>query len=124
MKKKFTFNTKMSAIVFVAVFILSFVLFPTMVGAVKAVLTAVLCVAFYVFCANVLPIEEEVGSGKIFVAFLVTYVATTAMYICKRLRSYVLTCFHRLRTFVFQNPNVSKNGDKRNGDTGPGRKTV
>ena len=42
----------------------------------------------------------------------------------KRLRSYVLTCFHRLRTFVFQNPNVSKNGDKRNGDTGPGRKTV
>ncbi len=81
MKKKFTFNTKMSAIVFVAVFILSFVLFPTMVGAVKAVLTAVLCVAFYVFCANVLPIEEEVGSGKIFVAFLATYVATTAIYI-------------------------------------------
>ena len=76
----------MSAIVFVAVFILSFVLFPTMGGAVKAVLTAVLCVAFYVFCANVLPIEEEVGSGKIgsgkiFVAFLVTYVATTAIYI-------------------------------------------
>lgn len=81
MKKKFTFNTKMSAIVFVAIFILSFVLFPTMVGAVKAVLTAVLCVAFYVFCANVLPIEEEVGFGKIFVAFLVTYVATTAIYI-------------------------------------------
>ena len=26
----------------------------------------------------------------------------------KRLRSYVLTCFHRLRTFVFQNPNESK----------------
>ena len=42
----------------------------------------------------------------------------------KRLRSYVLTCFHRLRTFAFQNLNVSKNGDKRNGDTGPGRKTV
>ena len=81
MKKKVTFNTKMSAIVFVAVFILSFVLFPTMVGAVKAVLTAVLCVAFYVFFSNVLPIEEEVGFGKIFVAFLVTYVATTAMYI-------------------------------------------
>ena len=81
MKKKFNFNTKMSAIVFVAIFILSFVLFPTMVGAVKALLTAVLCVAFYVFCANVLPIEEEVGSGKIFVAFLVTYVATTAIYI-------------------------------------------
>ena len=81
MKRMFSFNTKMSAIVFVAVFILSFVLFPTMVGAVKAVLTAVLCVAFYVFCSNVLPIEEEVGSGKIFVAFLVTYVATTAIYI-------------------------------------------
>ena len=42
----------------------------------------------------------------------------------KRLRSYVLTCFHRLRTFAFQNLNVSKNGDKRNCDTGPGRKTV
>ena len=42
----------------------------------------------------------------------------------KRLRSYVLTCFHRLRTFAFQNPNVSKNGDKRNGDTGSSRKTV
>lgn len=81
MKKKFTFNTKMSAFVFVAIFILSFVLFPTMVGAVKAVLIAVLCVAFYVFFANVLPIEEEVGFGKIFVAFLVTYVATTAIYI-------------------------------------------
>ena len=27
---------------------------------------------------------------------------------CKRLRSYVLTCFHRLRTFAFQNPNESK----------------
>ena len=42
----------------------------------------------------------------------------------KRLRSYVLTCFHRLRTFASQNPKVSKNGDKRNGDTGSGRKTV
>ena len=27
---------------------------------------------------------------------------------CKRLRGYVLTCFHRLRTFAFQNPNESK----------------
>ena len=42
----------------------------------------------------------------------------------KRLRSYVLTCFQWFPTFVFQNPNVSKNGDKRNGDTGSGRKTV
>ena len=28
----------------------------------------------------------------------------------KRLRSYVLTCFHRLRTFAFQNPNSHQSG--------------
>ena len=42
----------------------------------------------------------------------------------KRLRSYVLKCFHRLRTFAFQNPNVSKNGDKRNGHISSSRKTI
>ena len=35
----------------------------------------------------------------------------------KRLRGYVLTCFQWFPTFVFQNPNESKNGDKRNGHT-------
>ena len=57
MKRKFIFNAKMSAIVFVAVFILSFVLFPTMSGALKAVLTAFLSVVFYVLCSNVIRIE-------------------------------------------------------------------
>ena len=43
---------------------------------------------------------------------------------CKRLRSYVLTRFERLSTFVFQNPNESKNGGKRNGRISSSRKTV
>ena len=42
----------------------------------------------------------------------------------KRLRSYVLTCFQWFPTFAFQNPNVSKNGDKRNGHISSSRKTV
>ena len=42
----------------------------------------------------------------------------------KRLRGYVLTCFQWFPTFVFQNPNVSKNGDKRNGHISSSRKTI
>ena len=42
----------------------------------------------------------------------------------KRLRGYVLTCFQWFPTFVFQNPNKSKNGDKRNGHIGSSRKTI
>ena len=42
----------------------------------------------------------------------------------KRLRSYVLMCFQWFPTFVFQNPNKSKNGDKRNGHISTSRKTI
>ena len=42
----------------------------------------------------------------------------------KRLRGCVLTCFQWFPTFVFQNPNESKNGDKRNGHISSGRKTI
>ena len=42
----------------------------------------------------------------------------------KRLRSYVLTCFQWFPTFVFQNPNKSKNGDERNGHISTSRKTI
>ena len=43
---------------------------------------------------------------------------------CKRLRGCVLTCFQWFPTFVFQNPNESKNGDKRNGHISSSRKTI
>ena len=42
----------------------------------------------------------------------------------KRLRSYVLTRFQWFHTFVHSNPNVSKDGDKRNGHISSSRKTV
>ena len=42
----------------------------------------------------------------------------------KRLRSYVLTRFQWFHTFVPSNPNVSKDGDKRNGHISSSRKTV
>ena len=106
MKRKFIFNAKMSAIVFVAVFILSFVLFPTMSGALKAVLTAVLSVVFYVLCLNVIRIEEKINAGKLFVAFLVAYVATTAIYIVMdtsslaELRTYIKPLFVLIPLFA------------------------
>ena len=106
MKRNCIFNAKMSAIVFVAVFILSFVLFPTMSGAVKAVLTAVLSVVFYVLCSNVIRIEEKINAGKLLAAFLVAYVATTAIYIVMdtsslaELRTYIKPLFVLIPLFA------------------------
>lgn len=43
---------------------------------------------------------------------------------CKLLQGYVLTRFQWFHTFAFQNPNVSKNGNKRTCNAESSRKNV